>query len=514
MIFNLSRVLVSCLLPLIWIRVASTIETMHRSLSEKNLFTNSELHLLLDSVPSYMDDSRNELFTKICADFIEESLILPDYSVINFVVTVTGQAIVESDDYSQFQETHRAYDETEKKLALNTVVGIEYIHPDGDHIDPSDFYRYIRLLFNTRGSDLITRLKKTKDPYFQSVRKVFTHSSNIKTGSVESEISQGKDAHGKKVIYSWSAVVVAFVVAILLISIAAVGVRRFRIKNVSMNSYLQKDNSLPVRMHDVPAFLDASLEHASLISESSFHGKTIVTDQHRFEGHQASFVGEYCMPLSTSRLQIPMIMDERQVSDIEDSSPKGRSNYSTADKIENFLLENGDTVFSSFNHQGLSEVNGVFVSDVVNKKNEVVSISLADYKPDTLTNYVEKLEIIQEETTDTQSNQAITTSTVSMSHSRKSNALSNPERLSKKRRKKPSRKEKPIELRPCSPIAVNTSANSSTVKVSNSIDQSPLSCKVSKLAPLVVVPLPPKGLDDNSMSSVSESDTDSNSDID
>ena len=251
------------------------------------LFTNAELHMLLDSVPSIMDDSTSETFANVCEEFIQDNLKMPNFDIISFGVIVTGQALLNQSHRYLVRGVRRVSDQ-EKPLAVNTVVSVEYTHPDGDRIDPSDFHRYLRLLVNSRGSQLVKALQQADASYFQSTRTIVSFSSEIKNGTSDDESEEVTTNSGT--LNSWTIAAVAVAgVSLLFLAAAIIAhyVRIHRFKNTQRS--LQRRIKLP--SHDeAPDFLDLTQERTCPLDAATSPSSTPDFDRYSLGGPCNSLV--------------------------------------------------------------------------------------------------------------------------------------------------------------------------------------------------------------------------------
>jgi hypothetical protein len=224
------------------------------------LFTNAELHMLIDSAPSTMDNSTKEAFTNICEEFIQNNLKMSDFGIINFGVTVTGQVLLNKERRYLLRGIRRVSEQERKALAINTVVSVEYTHPHGDHIDPSDFHRYLRLLLNSRGSKLVMALKQANVAFFQNTHTILSFSSKINTESSDDESEEANAS--TRGLNSWTIAVLA------VVGVAAVFLTAFIAMYCVRTHRLRKTQRAHQRRVKLSSF-DESPEYLNLTQERS-----------------------------------------------------------------------------------------------------------------------------------------------------------------------------------------------------------------------------------------------------
>lgn len=246
------------------------------------LFTNAELHMLIDSAPSTMDNSTIETYTNVCEKFIHDNLKMPDFGIINFGVTVTGQALLDSYRRYLLRGVRRVSDQERMALAMNTIVSVEYTHPDGDRIDPSDFHRYLRLLLNSRGGELARALKHTNVTFFKNARTVLSFSSKIKTDSTDGE-SNEVDVSSRG-LNSWT------IAVLVVVGVAAVLLSAFITMHCVRTHRLRKTKRAHQRrvklssFDEPPEFLDLTQERSCIFDAPTLPSSTPDIDRYSVGG--------------------------------------------------------------------------------------------------------------------------------------------------------------------------------------------------------------------------------------
>lgn len=291
MFVNLLMILLGCTSV-----AASSSSSMERDGAARRLenptenvhYTSAELHIAFANAESSMNPYVEERFVEVCEDFIYNNLRLPMFGIINFDVTVSAQALLDAQRRRNLQQRLRrvSRDQNGSFLALNAVVGIEYSHPDGETVDPSDFHRYLRLLVNTRGGDLINELKGTGESYFRDIHMVGTHSSTIKVESY-SEASyfpqETPDSVSNSGLHPGVIAGVVVAVGTLVIGMAGFAVRRARLNDSRELVVYSTDQSGPFTMEELTDILgDASLsfedQHEMLLLTQEPHNKNSEED--------------------------------------------------------------------------------------------------------------------------------------------------------------------------------------------------------------------------------------------
>ena len=285
------------------------IETSSRLLSNPSddvLFTNAELHILLDSVPSTMDEFAQGYLTNVCAAFIQRNLRMPGFGIINFDVIVTGQALLVQGTRNLLRGFRRTSEQEGRSLALNTVVTIEYTHPEGDRVDPADFHRYLRLLMNTRGADFVEDLKRTGVPYFRNTATVLTHSSTIKTQSTAEQSSRSNDQEPQENtakdggINAGTIAVVVIAVTAAVILLAVLIIQRLRTQQLKSSRSSCIDQQTPFILEELSNNLDFSQERSNLLEEPTSPNMTQVNDMFFLErpSHLLAIHHQQIIPLN------------------------------------------------------------------------------------------------------------------------------------------------------------------------------------------------------------------------
>jgi hypothetical protein len=267
-------------------------EISRRALSNttgKTLFTNSELHILLDSVLSTMDSYTLGKFTSVCEAFIQDNLKMPGLHIVHFNVIVTRQALLESELRNLFQGLRRTTELGGKLLALSSVVTTKYTSSEGDLIDPSDFHRYLRLLVNTRGSDFANELESTGIPYFRNISNVLTYSSAVKSqpsedqpsGSSEQGLTDDTPAESTGT-SSW-AIVIMVIGATAVVLVTVMIIRRLHVFLLTTTQFIRKKQQSPFSVVELSEYLD--VERSNIVDAPTCPSTNLDYDRCSTRGH-------------------------------------------------------------------------------------------------------------------------------------------------------------------------------------------------------------------------------------
>mmetsp|Transcript_13445 Transcript_13445/g.20451 ORF Transcript_13445/g.20451 Transcript_13445/m.20451 type:complete len:629 (+) Transcript_13445:120-2006(+) len=190
--------------------------------SDEVQFTSSELHILLKTVTLEMNKTEIQQFSEVLQNFIRKNLLAPTYRIMDYDVNLSGQALMGRDiNVSPCVQCQPK----DNRLAVNVVVTVTYLHSDSVTLDPAGFHRYLRLLINARGEELIRALKERNEFYFGNIFLIGTLSSPIKLLSLYTEREQpvnlnensnGFDAIILPLFYS------VFALALVVISVVAI----------------------------------------------------------------------------------------------------------------------------------------------------------------------------------------------------------------------------------------------------------------------------------------------------
>jgi len=137
--------------------------------SEEVQFTNTELHLLLQTVSSRMNETEKQQFLVICEVIIYHNINIPTADVMHFVVYFSGQTLM-----GETKDVHN-----NKKLTVDTVVTVTHTHSRDGAIDPTTLNRYLRLLIDAKEEDTIWSLRKRNEFYFRNVKLINGISSPV-----------------------------------------------------------------------------------------------------------------------------------------------------------------------------------------------------------------------------------------------------------------------------------------------------------------------------------------------
>lgn len=254
------------------------------------LFTNSELHILLDSVPSTMDSHTLGQFTRLCEAFIQDSLKMPSVQVIHFNVIVTRQALLESELRNLLQGLRRTTEQAGKLLALDSVVTTKYTSSEGDLIDPSDFHRYLRLLVNTRGGDFANELESTGVQYFRNITKVLTYSSAVKPqpdedqplGSSEQGLTDEASTQSSGM-SPWAIVIVVIGATAAAVLVIVMIIRRIHAKRPTTTQFVRKKQQSPFSVVELSEYLE--LDRSNIVDAPTYPSTNLDYERCSIRGH-------------------------------------------------------------------------------------------------------------------------------------------------------------------------------------------------------------------------------------
>lgn len=133
------------------------------TLRYNHVFASSELVLEFAPVTAEMDEEDSGFFALTCEDFIHTHLIIGPHEVLKVNVGLTGQLRECANQFSS---------QNNDCLLVGIRATIQAKRQEGEALDLNLFHHSLRLLFESKSTDLLVRLGQSSSPYFDTLHSI------------------------------------------------------------------------------------------------------------------------------------------------------------------------------------------------------------------------------------------------------------------------------------------------------------------------------------------------------